>query len=293
MTKSAMFYVKITLSLAWLAFTFSLVVWWWIFFLLRFNPTKDMSFEQLQRSHYMLAWEGAVLLTAIFVGGVALVTFVYLDQKHHHRLRLFFSTFSHDIKTSITRLRLQAEILEEDQPSNPSSVLKRLIQDIRRLDLQLENSLILAHFEGGSFLKEKVSLHNLLGSLRNEFPEITLELERNAFIFGDRRALLSIFKNILQNSVIHGKATKVSTKAHQIGNNRLELEFIDNGIGFTGPIEKLGSEILKSQESHSNGIGLLITKRLLKKMNGNILFESSEKNNHGFKATIRLEGHLG
>lgn len=283
-------HVKTALAIIWFAFTFSLVAWWWVYFLLRLNPTEASSLAELQTSHRMFAWEGSILLGSILLGGIALVIFTYRDQKRHERLRFFFSTFSHDIKTSIARLRLQAEVLEEDLHGNTHPVMKRLIQDIQRLDLQLENSLLLANLEGGQLLKEEVPVSELLSSLRNEFSELSLELEKDAIILGDRRALLSVFKNLLQNSIIHGKATNVRIKVRDLGKGSIELLLQDDGLGFKGSISKLGSEILKSQDSRSNGIGLLITKRLLQKMNGDIRFESKE--NEGFKSFVRLEGRL-
>lgn len=281
-------HVKTALAIIWFVFTFSLVAWWWVFFLVRLNP-DNVSLEQLKTSHRMFAWEGSILLAAILFGGTALVIFTYRDQKRHERLRFFFSTFSHDIKTSIARLRLQAEVLEEDQTvANP--VMQRLIQDIQRLDLQLENSLLLANLESGELLKEEVSLSSLLSSLRNEFQELSLELEKDALIRGDRRALLSILKNLLQNSVLHGKAQNVRIKVSTSGNNRLELRIQDDGLGFKGPLGKLGSEILKSRDTRSNGIGLLITKRLLGKMKGDISFESNGST--GFTSILSVEGRL-
>src|SRR5438309_10429254 len=89
--------LKTVLAIIWFAFTFSLVTWWWIFFLLR---------SRGDASHRMFAWEGSILIAAVLIGGIALILFSYRDQKRHQRLRFFFSTFSHDIKTSITRLPL-------------------------------------------------------------------------------------------------------------------------------------------------------------------------------------------
>lgn len=273
-------HLKTVLAILWFAFTFSLVAWWWIFFLIRFQNTNP---------HRMFAWEGSILLGAILIGGVALIVFSYRDQKRHQRLRFFFSTFSHDIKTSIARLRLQAEVLEEDLHGNNNPVMKRLIQDIQRLDLQLENSLLLANLEEGRLLTEEVSLSDILAHLRNEFSDLTLELEKEARIRGDRRALLSVFRNLLQNAVLHGKATTVRIKVRPAG-DRLELTIEDDGLGFKGDLNKLGSEILISTDSRGNGIGLLLTKRLLQKMNGDIRFESKE--NSGFQSILRVEGHL-
>lgn len=282
--------VKTALAIIWFAFTFCLVGWWWIFFLVRLNPSTA-TLEQLKSSHRMFAWEGSILLAAILFGGVSLVIFTYRDQKRHERLRFFFSTFSHDIKTSIARLRLQAEVLEEDLGTNTHPVMKRLIQDIQRLDLQLENSLLLANAEEGELLNETISLSSMISSLRNEFSELTVELERDAKIVGDRRALLSVLKNLLQNAVLHGKASTVRIRVQAANKSgKIELIIKDDGLGFKGNINKLGSEILVSQSAHSNGIGLLLTKRLMTKMNGDIYFVS--KANEGFESHIELGGSL-
>lgn len=283
-------HMKMALAIIWFAFTFSLVGWWWAFFLLRLNPTENSSMEQLQRSHRMFAWEGSILLAAILLGGISLIIFTYRDQKRNQRLRFFFSTFSHDIKTSIARLRLQAEVLEEDLQTNAPPVMKRLIGDIQRLDLQLENSLLLSNLEDGTLLQEDVSLREIIANLRSEFSELTVELEREALLKGDRRALQSVFKNLMQNSVLHGKASVVRIKVAALGSERISLSLKDDGVGYAGPNKKLGSEILMSQDARSNGIGLLITKRLLEKMDGHIYFQTEKE--EGFQANIEMRGHL-
>lgn len=275
-------HVKTLLAIIWFVFTFSLVTWWWIFFLVR--P------DEIRTSHRMFAWEGSILLTSVLLGGVSLIIFTYRDQQRHERLRFFFATFSHDIKTSIARLRLQTEVLEEDLGGTTLPVMKRLIGDIQRLDLQLENSLFLANLENGSVLSEDVLLSDVLSSLRNEFQELTLELNQNATLLGDRRALLSVFKNLLQNAVLHGKATVVRISVRSLEKDRIELKFEDNGLGFKGDLKKLGSEILISQNTQSNGLGLLITTRLMQKMGGEIYFES--QNMTGFTSIIKMKGHL-
>lgn len=275
-------YYKTLLSILWFAFTFSLVMWWWVFLLQKMGNTDA--------SHRMFTWEGSILIAAIFLGGFALILFSYRDQKRHLRLRFFFSTFSHDIKTSIARLRLQAEVLEEDLQSSSSPILKRLINDIHRLDLQLENSLLLTNLEDSPLLFQKVALSDLFSTLKIEFTDLNIELDRDASLQGDRRALLSVFRNLLQNAVIHGQATSVRLQVQALSDKNLEILVQDNGSGFQGAIGKLGSEILVSTSSHGNGIGLLLTKRLLQKMRGNVRFESRAQ--QGFCSRITLEGQL-
>jgi signal transduction histidine kinase len=274
-------HLKTVLAIIWFAFTFSLVTWWWIFFLMRTTSTE---------THKMFAWEGSILLAAILFGGIALIVFSYRDQRRHKRLLFFFATFSHDIKTSIARLRLQAEVLEEEQQGQAHPVLKRLVNDIHRLDLQLENSLQLANLEEGRPHLEDVALTSLIATLRNEFPDISIELEKDAFIRGDRRALISVLRNLFQNSVQHGKASLVRIKAKALSDSRLEIIIQDNGLGIKGSTAKLGSEILVSTDARGNGIGLLITKRLISKMGGEIRFLSQDK--EGFISTLNVEGRL-
>lgn len=274
-------HLKTVLAIIWFAFTFALVAWWWVFFLMELEGA---------RQHRMIAWEGSILLGSILIGGISLIVFTFRDKQRHDRLRFFFSTFSHDIKTSIARLRLQAEVLEEDLQGNSPPVMKRLISDIQRLDLQLENSLLLANLEVSPLLHEEMSLSQLMGNLRSEFADLSVELERDAKISGDRRALMSVVRNLLQNSVLHGKATTVRISVRALNNSRLEVIFEDDGLGFKGETNKLGSELLNSKDSRGNGIGLLITKRLMKKMRGDIKFESTE--NAGFKSILHTEGHL-
>lgn len=274
-------HLKTVLAIIWFAFTFSLVTWWWIFFLIRTTNTETQK---------MFAWEGSILLAAILFGGISLIVFSYRDQRRHKRLLFFFATFSHDIKTSIARLRLQAEVLEEELQGQSHPVLKRLVNDIHRLDLQLENSLQLANLEEGRAHLEDVALTSLIATLRNEFPDISIELEKDAFIRGDRRALISVLRNLFQNSVQHGKASLVRIKTKALSNSRLEIIIQDNGLGIKGSTAKLGSEILVSTDARGNGIGLLITKRLISKMGGEIQFLSQE--NEGFTSTLTVEGRL-
>lgn len=275
-------YFKTFLAIIWFLFTFSLVTWWWVFWMQRFDANE--------KAYRMFVWEGSVLLTAVLIGGGSLILFTFRDSQRHQRLRFFFSTFSHDIKTSIARLRLQAEVLEEDLKSNSNPVLKRLIHDIHRLDLQLENSLLLSSLEEGQLLIEKIPLSSLMILLRSEFLDLSVELERDAFLQGDRRALLSVFRNLFQNAVLHGQASNIRLSVRASQNGRIEIQVKDNGLGFRGETARLGSEILISKNSQGNGIGLLLTRRLLNKMTGDVRFESPD--HQGFTAIITLKGSL-
>ena len=71
---------------------------------------------QIGRVTRMLVLEGAMLVGMLVAGGVALLVAIRQEQRRRRDLRSFFMAFTHDLKTSLTSLRLQAEALREDVP---------------------------------------------------------------------------------------------------------------------------------------------------------------------------------
>ncbi|MGZ3692320.1 MAG: sensor histidine kinase [Pseudobdellovibrio sp.] len=274
--------IKLGLSLFWFLFTFSLVVWWW-FFALR---QLDLLVEVLQPEKYtriksMLVWEGAVLVLAVFFGGLVLVILTNREQVRNERLRKFFSNFTHDLKTSLTRLRLRTEVLAE---KNSSPEFQKLLDEAARLDLQLENSLWVARGDSQRLLKENIKLSSIIGSLRVEWPEIEVKLYQDVDITADGQALKSVFRNILQNSWLHGQAKKIEIKPVQ-DKKFWRIEIKDDGKGFSGDLTQLGSQLLKSKSDKGNGLGLFLTQDLVERMSGEIQFLKSEQ---GFLVHILL-----
>lgn len=273
---------KLILAIVWGVFTSSMITWWWIWFLKMAKPINP--------EHRMFMWEGTFLITVVVIGGIYLAVYAARDSRRHEKLKLFFSTFSHDIKTSITRLRLQSEVLEEEYETSKNPVLKRLLQDISRLDLQLENSLYLANLDDTRFYIENLKISQLLQSLRHDFSDLNLELSKDAELQTDRRAILSIIRNLLQNSILHGKADHVIVTVEQKSKTDITLTFSDNGLGYKGDLKKLGSEVLASKNSQSNGLGLSLCQRLIHKLDGTLSFSSTA--NSGFQAELTIQGRL-
>ena len=65
----------------------------------------------------MLVLEGTTLVGMLVAGGVALLGAIRREQRRRRDMRAFFMAFTHDLKTSLTSLRLQAEALREDLPA--------------------------------------------------------------------------------------------------------------------------------------------------------------------------------
>src|SRR5205807_4217781 len=133
----------------------TLAAWWMIFGLRQLDLLNQFHVEQsdqLQRHTQMLMWEGGILIASLIGGGLALFYYAKREQRRHAQVEEFFAAFTHDAKTALASLRLQAESLREDfAQSEANPLLERLLSDTLRLQLQLENSLFLVNLTRGKF----------------------------------------------------------------------------------------------------------------------------------------------
>jgi signal transduction histidine kinase len=275
--------IRLILTALWLGVTFSLSAWWMVYGMSQAG--KLGLSEEATRQHRMFFWEGSFLLLLVVLGGGALAYFVYWDQRRYEEVRKFFSTFTHELKTSLTSLRLQAEILEERHSENEN--LQRLLKDVVRLELQLENALILAQADKGDLFLEEIPLKKTLQSLSVHWPRLKVSAERDAKLLADQRAIECIFRNLLQNASVHGEASEVSVAATAAGDGLL-LSFRDNGRGFKGDTAALGQMFVRHTTRSGSGLGLYLSKILAKRMHGSLEFHAGQ----GFEAKLQIGGKL-
>ena len=167
---------------SWMVFTVALASWWLIFGLSQarqLGALEGPDAAQVGRVARMLVFEGAVLVGMLVAGGVALLVAIRLEQRRRRDLRSFFMAFTHDLKTSLTSLRLQAEALREDLPeaaANPN--LQRMLKDSVRLQLQLENALALTTADGAVFIEAIEHRARWSSTCARIFPSCAIELDR-------------------------------------------------------------------------------------------------------------------
>src|SRR5438034_9806604 len=237
-------WIVIALVGLWVAFTVTLAAWWLIFGLRQLDLINQSNLEgavQLHRHYQMLLWEGGILIVSLIGGGTALFYYARREQKRHAQVEEFFAAFTHDAKTALASLRLQAESLREDfAGAEPNPLLDRLLSDTLRLQLQLENSLFLVNLTRGALFFEPLRLGDRIDALRLHWPNVAITQAGDGVVMADAWALESILTNLVQNSVTHGRATQVEVKVRQDGKGRLRMRVTDNGGGFQGDSSQLG-----------------------------------------------------
>lgn len=288
---------KVVAAVIWLGFSLALALWWMIFGLTQVARISELAGQaspeiaaEISRRHRMLMSEGATLVLLLLGGGIALLSYIRVEMKRSQRLREFFAAFTHDLKTSLASLRLQAESLEEDlRESGHERLAKRLVKDTVRLELQLENSLLLASPDDSRrFLLEPIRLSEILQPMRHHWPDLDVEIDGDAVVLADSRALESILKNLMQNSVVHGRASRVRIKIDRTSSHVVAI-VSDNGRGFSGDPGRLGRIFERHGTTSGSGLGLYLAAKLARKMKGDLRFHASDE---GFKVEVVLpEAH--
>ncbi len=269
--------IHYVLAVIWLVYTVSLAVWW-------LNVGLSLTNRRA-----MFLMEGATFLVVLVAGGFALIVAIRREQRRRASLETFFMSFTHDLKTSLASVQLQAEGLREDWPeSSRREPLDRLLHDTLRLQIQLENSLFVAQPDG-RLLQERIDIASAVGRLAHDWPEIALSTDGDAAVTADARAFDVVVRNLIQNAVIHGGATAVVVRAERRPASMIRLVVEDNGRGVRADaLARLGDAFVRPSESSGSGVGLYVCRQLVSRMNGVMSFLPPSGAGHGLRVAIDL-----
>jgi signal transduction histidine kinase len=276
-------------ALSWLLLTVTLAGWWMWFGLAQarqLGASAAPEVMQLARVQRMIVWEGVTFIGLLVAGGAALLVSIRREQARQHAVEAFFMAFTHDLKTALASLQLQAESLSEDLPdaaSHPN--MARLLKDTVRLGVQLENSLYFAQPEG-HLLAEPVNIARFIERTAADWPELTVRIEGDETVYADARALESVWRNLLQNAVIHGGAKTVTVRVERRADGRATITAIDDGRGVPAHVVRaLGEPFKRPSATSGTGVGLFVSQQLARRMNGELRFGGSDG---GFTAVLEL-----
>ncbi|MFI5177316.1 MAG: sensor histidine kinase [Vicinamibacterales bacterium] len=278
-------------AILWILLTVSLASWWMFFGLAQSRELGVLGGPEaarLVRVQRMLLWEGGTFIGLLLVGGIALLVSIRHEQARQRAVEAFFMAFTHDLKTALASLQIQAESLREDWPDAADNQnLARLLQDTVRLGVQLENSLYFAQPDGGLFL-EPIPLARFVQRIATDWPQLTVRVTGDATAIADARGLESVLRNLLQNAVVHGGATEVQVSIDQRPDGRVSLTTKDDGRGAPADVLRLlGQPFVGHGPTSRTGVGLFVSRQLALRMRGDLRFERPSSG-AGFMAVLEL-----
>jgi len=289
--------IRVIIGILWLTLSVSLGTWWAIIGMRQTENIAQLmkttginsdseALAYIEKQHRMIRSEGIFFLLLITGGGLSLIFMSVRDVRRNRLIKDFFATVTHEMKTPLASLRLQAESLEELLSSNRHKTLvKRLINDSGRLELQMDKALYLASISRSEKLyAENIHIKEIYTQLEVYFENLEFTGEANYSISGDRRALESIFRNLIENSFNHGEALKVEINSI-LKDDFAHIILQDNGNGFRGDLNKIGKLFFRHNSRSGSGVGLFLVKTLVSKMKGKVGFSNTSI---GFKVEIIL-----
>ena len=188
---------------------------------------------------------------------------------------LMLAGVSHDLKTPLTRMRLQSESIKD------SKIKDSLNDEIKHMHEMLTEYLDFAanqEVSSKNIVNPIEALIKIKNDLHFKDKDIELEILNDEESYVNENIFVRCVTNLLNNAV--ESATKIKIKA-DAANNIIKINIHDNGIGISDeeknnvfkPFYRIDKS--RNQNVNNSGLGLAITKSLLNSINGKITLHDS------------------
>ncbi|MCB8838791.1 ATP-binding protein [Aurantimonas sp. VKM B-3413] len=203
------------------------------------------------------------------------------------RMRLVAAA-GHDLRTPMTRMRLRAEFLPEEERET-------WLKDLAELDRIADSAIRLVREEVDPTAREPIDLGPLITEITGELEEIghpieTVELGSEPPVTSARPlALKRALRNLIDNAAVHGGGASVALAA---ADGEAVITITDNGPGI--PEELIGRAFEpffrvdpgRRQLKPGAGLGMAIAKEIIDQAGGSIRI--ANRNGGGLTQTVRL-----
>ena len=206
----------------------------------------------------------------------------FLDERTQ-----MLAAISHDLRTSLTRLRLEAEELPESETKN------RLIFDMSEMERMISATLTFAGDELKSEPQQRVDVAALLISLCDSFSDHGQPADYNgpnhAYLLCQPVAMKRAFDNLIGNAIKYGFRASVTLT---LENGSVLVSITDAGPGISPenvelafrPFRRL--ETSRNRETGGVGLGLPIARDIIRAHGGEISLRNRPEG--GLEVTVRL-----
>jgi signal transduction histidine kinase len=198
------------------------------------------------------------------------------------------AAISHDLGTPITRLRLRAELVEDEDQK------EKMLADLDDMEKMVSSALAFARDEAASEPHAMVDLRTLLQRVCDDMVDaghaVTLDIGDDTVPFGCRPAALRrALTNIFDNAVRYGHQARVSLDYDQ---DMVLVRVDDDGPGIPKELQEdvfkpfRRIEVSRSRETGGTGLGLTIARTIIRAHGGDVML--SNRSEGGLRVDVRL-----
>jgi two-component system osmolarity sensor histidine kinase EnvZ len=208
----------------------------------------------------------------------------YIDQR-----TALLASVSHDLRTPLTRLKLEAALAE------PSPRVEAIQRDLAEMEHMIEEYLAFARGEGGE-ATQLVGLRDLIEAVGEGAARIGVRLTVEADWTLNARVRPNAFKralsNLIMNAAAHSKTVAIAARTRAGGG--VEILVDDDGPGIPPdryeeafrPFSRLDEA--RNQNEKGVGLGLAIARDVVRGLGGELSLDKSPLG--GLRAAVRLPG---
>jgi two-component system osmolarity sensor histidine kinase EnvZ len=196
--------------------------------------------------------------------------------RHLNQRSEMLSGISHDLRTPLTRMKLQLAFIKDKELSD------KLSEDINEMEKMLNEYL---QFTSSSYLEkdELFNLSELINKIIQKYnnENISMNLTARIYINGRKNLIKRCINNLIDNSIKYGDKVEVELRKN---NNNLFIKIEDDGPGIPEeefenvfkPFYKIDKS--RAESKSSVGLGLSIASDIIRSHGGNIKLEKSSLN---------------
>jgi two-component system osmolarity sensor histidine kinase EnvZ len=207
-------------------------------------------------------------------------------MRHLNQRSEMLSGISHDLRTPLTRLKLQISFIKDKELS------KKMSSDVDEMEKMLNEYL---QFTSSSYLEknETFDISELIKITINKYDNsnISKNLIPRVYMNGRKNLIQRSLNNIIDNSIKY--ASKVNLGLSK-NNNSIIITIDDDGLGIpTNEYQNVFKPFYKLDRSRGDsrssvGLGLSITSDIIKSHGGNIVLGKSSLNGLSVKIFLPL-----
>lgn len=228
----------------------------------------------------------------LFKGSVVLIHDITLIKNAEKFQKRFTADVSHELRTPLSAIKGFSEILSRDEkidPEEQKEFIELIHKESQRMEIILSDLISIAKLDRLDYeldaqeLDIKQIIDESIAILKNQFNQKNITSNINIekqILFLEKGKMTQVFLNIIKNAINYTDKGYVNIKGY-VKDNDYIVEISDSGIGIKEDnYENIFKRFYRvdkdrSRDTGGSGLGLSISKNVIKKHGGEIFVKST------------------